>query len=170
MITFALLWAVLFAALLGWANMQGHHLLTIRSRRARQQLHDPGRDLLPAERQALTREFHLALPEGAMVYRQTGSIRLVGWRTPQFLLDDLLIGLPEPLHGCANYGFDNTLELILNPHQGAPHAFALSLNGVSLLCDCQARAAGISRPVSTVLPSSPLRPRTEFVSAIDDPH
>ena len=82
MITFALLWAVLFAALLGWADLQGRHLLIIRSRRARQALHAAHRNLLPAERQALTREFHLALPEGALVYRQTGSLRLVGWRTP----------------------------------------------------------------------------------------
>lgn len=169
MITFALLWAVLFAALLGWADLQGRHLLIIRSRRARQALHAAHRNLLPAERQALTREFHLALPEGALVYRQTGSLRLVGWRTPQFLLDDLLIGLPEALQGCANHGFENSLELVRNPHQGAPHALVLSLNGVSLLCDCQARAAGIARPVPTVQPGSPLRPRTEFVSVGGEP-
>ena len=165
MITFLLLWAVLFVSVLGWATVRGHSLLIARSRVLRDRLSAPGRSLLPVERQALTRHFHLAFPADAPVYPQTGEIRLVGWRTPQFLLDELLIGLPEPLHGCVNYGFDNAVELIANPHAGAPHALVIRLNGVSLVCDCQAQAAGIALPPPRGAVPHPLLPRTEYFPA-----
>ena len=74
-------------------------------------------------------------------------------------------GLPEPLHGCVNYGFDNAVELIANPHAGAPHAFVIRLNGVSLVCDCQAQAAGIALPPPRGAVPHPLLPRTEYFPA-----
>ncbi len=152
MITFLLLWVVFAAVLIGWANMCGHYLLIKGSHSLRSQLSEPVRSLLPAERQALTQRFHLAFNTDMAVYRLTCRVVLVGWREPLFLLRPyyqdgaLLVGLPENLYSCVEPLKEDQVELVLNPHQGTPHAFVVSLNGVSLLCDCEARAAGISLP------------------------
>ena len=150
MITFLLLWVAFAAALIGWANMCGHYLLIKGSRSLRAQLSKPVRSLSSAEQQALTQRFHLAFNADMAVYRLTCRVVLVGWREPLFLLRPyyqdgaLLVGLPESLYSCVEPLKEDQVELVLNPHQGAPHAFVVSLNGVSLLCDCEARAAGIS--------------------------
>ncbi|MBD9426385.1 hypothetical protein IB232_13700 [Pseudomonas sp. PDM15] len=149
MITFMLLWGALAAVLVGWANQRGHYLLGRESRGLQARLGDPVRSLLSAERQALTQRFHLAFHSDLAVYRLTCKVGVVGWREPLFLLQPyhldgrLLVGLPESLYSCAEPLLENQVELVLNPHQGAPHAFVVSLNGASLLCDCEARAAGI---------------------------
>jgi hypothetical protein len=159
MITFMLLWGTLAAVLIGWANQRGHYLLDRDSRGLKVRLGDPVRSLLSAERQALTQRFHLAFHEEMAVYRLTCEVAVAGWHQPLFLLRPyhlegrLLVGLPESLYGCTETLLENQVELVLNPHQGAPHAFVVSLNGISLLCDCEARVAGIS------LPPAPTRKR-----------
>ncbi len=168
MITFMLLWGALAAVLIGWANQRGHYLLDRHSRGLQARLGDPVRSLLSAERQALTQRFHLAFQEQMAVYRLTCKVAVAGWHKPLFLLQPyylegrLLVGLPESLYGCAEPLLENQVELVLNPHQGAPHAFVVSLNGVSLLCDCEARAAGISLPPASRRPRVELQPGCPF--------
>ncbi|MGB4072535.1 hypothetical protein [Pseudomonas sp.] len=168
MITFMLLWGFLAAVLICWANQRGHYLLDRDSRGLKARLGDPARRLLAAERQALTQRFHLAFPAEMAVYRLTCKVGVAGWREPLFLLQPyhlegrLLVGLPESLYGCTETLLENQVELVLNPHQGAPHAFVVSLNGVSLLCDCEARAAGISLPPASTRQRAELRPGCQF--------
>ncbi|WP_043311017.1 hypothetical protein [Pseudomonas sp. ML96] len=168
MITFLLLWGAFAAALIGWASQRGHYLLITASRRLRGQLDDPVRSLLPAERQALTQCFQLAFPADMAVHRLVCKVALVGWREPLFLLRPyyqegaLLVDLPESLYSCVEPLLEDQVELVLNPHQGTPHAFVISLNGVSLLCDCEARAAGICLPPAPEQPRPALRAGCEF--------
>ena len=170
MITFILLWATLAAVLIGWANQRGHYLLDRESRGLKVRLDDPVRSLLAAERQALTQRFHLAFHADMAVYRLTCKVAVAGWREPLFLLQPyylegrLLVGLPESLYGCAESLLENQVELVLNPHQGAPHAFVVSLNGVSLLCDCEARAAGIPLLAASARQRIEFRPGCQFYS------
>lgn len=168
MITFLLLWGAITASLLGWANMQGHYLLIKSSRSLRSKLGEPIRSLLPAERQALTQRFHLAFPSDLVVYRLVGTVGLVGWREPHFLLRPyymdgaLLVGLSESLRSCVNPLGEDQVELVLNPHQGAPHAFVIRINEVSLLCDCEATRAGVRLSAALVGPRPAVNPSCIF--------
>ena len=81
----------------------------------------------------------------------------VGVRDSTYVLDGLLVALPEALLPCiAPY---NRAQLVLNPHPGGPHAFVVALNGVSLVCECMARSAGFAP--STADTQVEWRPATE---------
>lgn len=170
MITFLLLWGIFAAVLIGWSNMQGHYLLVKNSRGLKKQLGEPVRRLLLAERRALTQHFHLAFHCDMEVYQLSGKVVLVGWREPLFLLrpyyldGDLLVGLPESLYCCVDPVLHDQVELVLNPHEGAPHAFVVRLNGVSLLCDCEVQAEDVSLPPMLERPQPTLMPDCQFYS------
>ncbi len=143
MTSYLLLALLLFLGLLRYGLGKGTWRLEALSRERRKTLEAIARPLHPAERQALTASSGLAFAADSGVLHLEGRLELIGWRQPMFVLDALLVAVPEQLLPCAlTY---NQAQLLLNPHLGLPHAFVVALNGVSLVCECEARRAGIEQ-------------------------
>lgn len=141
MSSYLLLALLLFLGLFWHGLGKGKRRLEALSRARRRTLVAVARPLHPAERQALSASFGLAFPGDGAVLNLQGGLGVVGWRQPMFVLDELLVGLPEQLLPCVRS--HNEAQVLLNPHPGLPHAFVVALNGTSLVCECEARRAGI---------------------------
>lgn len=156
MIVYLSLSLLLFLVLLAVGSLRGQRRLETLSRLRRAQLAPAGRALHEAECRALSQAFGLAFTPSLPLCQIEGMVRLIGWRRPMFVLDEVLVGLPDNLLPCASSGW--RAELVLNPHGGLPHAFVVSLNGNSLLCECEARQAGIELPPAPAAqPGEPFR-------------
>ena len=141
MTSYLLLALLLFLGLLRYGLGKGARQLEALSRERRKTLGAIARQLHPAERQALTASSGLAFAADSGVLRLEGRLELIGWRQPMFVFDGLLVAVPEQLLPCAlTY---NQAQLLLNPHPGLPHGFVVALNGVSLVCECEALATGL---------------------------
>lgn len=140
MSSYLLLALLLFLGLLRYGLGKGARRLEALSRERRKTLGASARQLHPAERQALSASSGLAFPGDGAVLNLQGGMGVVGWRQPMFVLDDLLVGLPEQLLPCVRC--HNEAQVLLNPHPGLPHAFVVALNGTSLVCECLALKTG----------------------------
>lgn len=146
MISFLAVTLVLALVLFGRGQVRGTRQLEALSRERRKTLGAIIRQLHPAERRALTASSGLAFAADSGVLHLEGRLELIGWRQPMFVLDGLLVAVPEQLLPCAlTY---NQAQLLLNPHPGLPHAFVLALNGNSLVCECAMRSAEFNPPAA----------------------
>lgn len=144
MIGYLLLSLLLFLGMLAYCAGAGSRRLRTASRFRRERLEPCARTLHAAERQALTESTGLAFPAASALWQLEGEVQVNGWAEPMFVLDGLLVAIPEQLLPCL--AAHNRAQLLLNPHPGLPHGFVVQLNGASLVCECVARRNGFELP------------------------